>query len=179
MNKGIFVLLGFITIELLMWVHLDSLFFFLINVPVISAGRFFYLKRLEYLKKLKRYAEQLKNIYVYSNYPFDKTVTSRADEHREWLRKANNPWKVKVVEIIHGDIDTGGHPMEDFETDFQERKKQVIWDHSKERSIYLREVLKIDNLPNEYQKKAKGLPKEDIEKIEREFFKRHVLLQEF
>lgn len=179
MNKEILIILVFIIVELLMWVNIDPLIFSLANIPVFVLGRFFYLKRLEHLEKLKRYAEQLKNIYVFSNYPYDKTVKARADEHREWLKKANNPWRVKVVEIIHGDIDTGGHPMEEFETDFQERKKQVMWDHSKERATYLREVLKIENLPHEYQKKARGLPKEEVQRIERDFYKKYVLLQEF
>lgn len=42
----------------------------------------------------------------------------RVDEYWEWLRKVNNFWKVKVIEIIYGDIDMGGYLMEDFEIDF-------------------------------------------------------------
>lgn len=156
-------------------------YFFLVNAFCVCVFFLYrrWLEQEEERKKVKWYAERLHNIYEVSHFPRDKEVTKRANEHRAYLEKTGNPYNVSVVEIIYGDIDTGGHPLEDFEAEFPERVKKVKYQDSLKRNEYLRKVLKIDNLPNEYQKKAQNLPKAEIEKIERDFYKRNVLLQEF
>lgn len=156
-------------------------YFLLINVFCAFVFMIYkrWLKQVEEREKVKWYAERLHNIYEVSKHSRDKEVTKRANDHRVYLDKTGNPYNVAVIEIIHGDIDTGGHPLEEFETEFQERVKRVKYEDSLKRNEYLRKVLKIENLPNKYQKKAQNLPKSEVEKIERDFYKRNVLLQEF
>lgn len=92
-----------------------------------------FLARRAYLQELKRYAEQIDNIYIYSEHEGDGTVRLRAEYAEKMLREAKNQQKVMVYRIYFG---AGEHVNETWE-EFEERLEAFIKEDKKKRHIEL------------------------------------------
>ncbi|MEZ5044109.1 MAG: hypothetical protein R2828_29720 [Saprospiraceae bacterium] len=87
----------------------------------------------DHKQKLKKYAVQRENIYVYSLYPGDRSVYERAGVHRSLLKESSNQLGVIVHEIYFRDA---GFEDEKWE-DFPERRDTFILEDTKRRHLKL------------------------------------------
>jgi hypothetical protein len=101
---------------------------------------------LTFKMKVKQYGQRLRNFYVFSEYPDDRTLVLRKKDHERWIERSGNQSGVKVVIIPYQDKD---NPLESWEEYLVRRKEEqeadmIIRDNEierkKGRDFFLSEV---------------------------------------
>ncbi len=70
---------------------------------------------------VKQYGQRLRNFYVFSDYPDDRTLVLRKKDHERWIERSGNQSGVKVIIIPYRDKN---NPLESWEEYLVRRKEE-------------------------------------------------------
>jgi hypothetical protein len=93
---------------------------FLLMVALLLAVYTVY-SLLKFKIKVKQYGQRLRNFYVFSEYPDDRTLVVRAKDHQRWIERSRNESGVKAVIIPYRDKN---NPLESWEEYLVRRKEE-------------------------------------------------------
>lgn len=102
------LILGTICLTLIVWISTILHFYFLIGLMIcvaIAYGLVVMMRKYNERRILRILSKQIDNVYVYSEYPDDPTVRSRAEELRRLLALSGNETGARVIEIYYRDAE--------------------------------------------------------------------------